>query len=308
MIVTPLKQLEESMDLIARGSLNQIAVDSKDREIVSLVKAFNKMLMDIEIRRRYNIQSEKLASLGTLLSGVAHELNNPLANISSSCQILIEEFEEDNPEFKKALLHQIDEQTIRARDIVLSLLEFSREKAFKKDIFTLKKLIEQTLVFIRIQTSPAIDINLDVPEDIIICADKQRIQQAFINLIKNAVDAIHDKGTVSIKARKRNPDDGKKYADKAFIDIEISDTGEGISPDLLDRIFDPFFTTKDAGKGSGLGLFIVHDIIEEHRGNISVKSTIGKGTTFLIQIPEECDNKITFKDNIYGNKSKTADN
>ncbi|MBI5044038.1 MAG: HAMP domain-containing protein [Nitrospirae bacterium] len=310
MIIKPLKELEKSMEIIADGAYRDVNINSKDREIISLTNAFNKMLHELELRQRHLVQSEKLASLGTLLSGVAHELNNPLSNISSSCQILMEEIKQgqgsrskgktksppaltsNNPAFLKELLSQIDEQTDRARNIVRSLLEFSRDKEFEKEHLPLKRLIKETIRFIRGQLPIKVEIEIDIPDDIAILADKQRIQQAFLNLIKNAAEAINAEGKISIMAQKVMSAGKKEEGIKTecqiegdSIDIEISDTGSGIPSEVLPKIFDPFFTTKDVGKGSGLGLFIVHEIIEEHDGCIAVDSEIGKGTTFLIRLP-----------------------
>jgi signal transduction histidine kinase len=300
MVVRPLKQLENSMEVIAEGRFESIQIKSKDREIVSLTNAFNKMLKELELRQRHLVQSEKLASLGTLLSGVAHELNNPLSNISTSCEILKEEIGEARMEYKKELLLQIEEQTDRARNIVRSLLEFSRDKEFKKERIPLKMLFEETIRFVKGQIPTKVGISLYIPDDVIIFADKQRIQQAFLNLIKNAIESIADEGSVSIRAQKRRAIDkieaeteiynylkyrGKCTLEEDTVDIEIKDTGSGIPHELLSKVFDPFFTTKDVGKGSGLGLFIVHEIIEEHDGCIAVDSEAGKGTTFLIRLP-----------------------
>jgi signal transduction histidine kinase len=302
MVARPLAALEKSMELIAEGSSDAVQINSRDQEILSLTKAFNKMLKDLELQQRHLIQSEKLASLGTLLSGVAHELNNPLSNISSSGQILAEEFEGGDREHQKELIGQINEQTDRARNIVRSLLEFSRDKEFKKQALPLKALIEETIRFIRGQVPTGVIVTVTVPGDVTIHADKQRIQQAFLNLIKNALEAFSDgTGAISIKAEKRRAIDdiedekigiynymkfrGKCTLDDDTVDIEIRDTGSGVPLDILPKIFDPFFTTKDVGKGSGLGLFIVHEIIEEHDGCIAVDSEPGKGTTFLIRLP-----------------------
>lgn len=300
MVVKPLKMLENSMEVIADGRFEKIHIDSKDREIVSLTNAFNKMLKELELRQRHLIRSEKLASLGTLLSGVAHELNNPLSNISTSSEILKEELEVADNEYKRELLSQIEEQTDRARNIVRSLLEFSRDKDFKKERIPLKNLFGETIRFVKGQVPTKVEINLDIPEDIVIHADKQRIQQAFLNLIKNAIESIADGGSVFIRAQKHRAIDkieaeteiynylkyrGKCTLEEDTVDIEIKDTGTGISQELLSKVFDPFFTTKDVGKGSGLGLFIVHEIIEEHDGCIAVDSKAGKGTTFLIRLP-----------------------
>lgn len=313
MVVTPLKSLEKSMGVIAEGQFERVAIDSKDREIVSLTRAFNKMLKELELHERHLIQSEKLASLGTLLSGVAHELNNPLSNISSSNQILMEELKEArekqaagplplNPEFAQELVAQINDQTDRARNIVRSLLDFSRAREFKKESLSLRKTFEETIQFVKGQVPTKVGITLSIPDDINIFADKQRIQQAFLNLIKNAIEAFTaDEGSVTVKAEKRRAVDdiedekigiynylkyrGKCTLDQDTVDIEIRDTGPGIPLDIIPKIFDPFFTTKDVGKGSGLGLFIVHEIIEEHDGCIAVDSEPGKGTTFLIRLP-----------------------
>jgi signal transduction histidine kinase len=301
-VVRPLAALEKSMELIAEGRSDAVQIRSRDQEILSLTKAFNKMLKDLELQQRHLIQSEKLASLGTLLSGVAHELNNPLSNISSSSQILTEEFHEGDREHQKELIAQINDQTDRARNIVRSLLEFSRDKEFKKQALPLKPLLEETIRFIRGQVPTGVTITLNVAEDTTIVADKQRMQQVFLNLIKNALEAFPDgRGAISIKAEKRRAIDdvedekigiynymkfrGKCTLEDDTVDIEIRDTGAGIPLELLPKIFDPFFTTKDVGKGSGLGLFIVHEIIEEHDGCIAVDSEPGKGTAFLIRLP-----------------------
>jgi len=311
MVVKPLKLMERNMELIAEGRFENIRIDSKDREVLSLTRAFNKMLRELELRQRHLIQSEKLASLGTLLSGVAHELNNPLSNISTSSQILAEEMQEArdkpapgpwtlDPVYARELVAQINEQTDRARNIVRSLLEFSRDKEFKNAQLPLRTLLEETIRFVKGQLPPSVSITLDVPDDLVITADKQRIQQAFLNLIKNGIEAIPGEGSVSIVARKHHAIDkaaddsaitnylkyrGKCTLEDDTVDIEIRDTGEGVHVDLLPKIFDPFFTTKDVGKGSGLGLFIVHEIIEEHDGCIAVNSEPGKGTAFLIRLP-----------------------
>lgn len=300
MVVKPLQMLEESMGVIAEGKFERVSINSHDREILSLANAFNTMLKELELRQRHLVQAEKLASLGTLLSGVAHELNNPLSNISSSCQILTEEIEDTDISYKKELLSQIDEQTDRARNIVRSLLEFSREKVFKKELIHLKALFEETIRFVKGQVPTKIAITLNIPDEINIYADKQRMQQAFLNLIKNAIDSMGDTGDISIEASRHNAIDkieeeaeiynylkyhGKCTLEEDTVDIMIKDTGPGISQEFLLKIFDPFFTTKDVGKGAGLGLFIVHEIIEEHDGCIAVDSKINEGTKFLIRLP-----------------------
>ncbi|MES0336995.1 MAG: ATP-binding protein [Candidatus Magnetobacterium sp. LHC-1] len=297
-VVRPLKQLQDSMKIIAGGGFHMIVIDSRDREVVSLIEAFNRILREREIRRKHLIQSEKLASLGTMLSGVAHELNNPLSNISTSCQILQEELGQGDIQYFGELLGQIDDQTNRARNIVRSLLDFSRERDFKKDMLPLQSLFEEIIVFLKRQLSTRVDIVMEISEGITVYADKQRIQQVFLNLIKNAAEAITTNsettdGYISITARRASANekclrhDGACVLGDTAVDVAIKDTGMGIESNVLPRIFDPFFTTKDVGKGSGLGLFIVHEIIEEHGGCITVDSHPQMGTTFRIRLQTE---------------------
>jgi len=301
MVVRPLKNMETMMKEISDGRLKSVTILSKDREIISLTQAFNKMLAELELRQKHLIQREKLASLGTLVSGVAHELNNPLSNISSSCQILAEELEESDIGFKKELLSQIDEQTDRAKHIVRSLLDFSRDKEFKREHLQLVRLFEETIQLLKGEIPSRITVRIDVPEDLAVFVDKQRIQQAFLNLIKNALDSIGAEGTVSVRAcrhiLKGEIDERCDYAREKghctgecpiktdTIDIEIADSGNGIPPEVLPKIFDPFFTTKDVGKGSGLGLYIVQEIVHEHDGCIGVCSELDRGTRFVIRFP-----------------------
>ena len=263
MVVKPLKMLEESMGVIAEGKFERVSIDSHDREILSLANAFNTMLKELELRQRHLVQSEKLASLGTLLSGVAHELNNPLSNISSSCQILSEEIEDTDIPYKKELLSQIDEQTDRARNIVRSLLEFSREKVFKKELIQLKALFEETIRFVKGQVPTNIAITLNIPDEINIYADKQRMQQAFLNLVKNAIDSMGDTGDIHIEAARHNAIDkiegeaeifnylkyhGKCTLEEDTVDIIIKDSGRAYRRNYFRRYSIPFLRQKMSAK------------------------------------------------------------
>jgi signal transduction histidine kinase len=280
-VVNSLKMLEGYTKIISQGEFVEISVGEGEQEIRSLLTAFNRMTKELQIRQHQLVQSEKLAALGTLLSGVAHELNNPLSNISTSAQILSEEIEEGDAEFKKNLITQIETQSDKARDIVKTLLEFSRIKEFKKEKLLLKKLVDETILLVRGHAPDNVIIAVEIPEDLTIIADKQRMQQVLLNLIKNGIDAIQDNGHIWISAS-----DTGHYSSYNGVEILIEDDGPGIEAEQLKKIFDPFFTTKDVGKGSGLGLFIVHDIIEWHGGNITVDSRPGLGTTFIIWLPE----------------------
>jgi signal transduction histidine kinase len=226
---------------------------------------------------RFIMQSEKLACLGTMVSGVAHQLNNPLSNIFSSCQILQEEIEYADVSYKKELMQQIEKEVERARTMVKSFLEFSRKKEFKSKPVPVRTLVEDTIRLVQGDIPTKVEMRVDVPESIWIIADKQRLEQAVLNIIKNALDAMPDGGTITISSAEE--------IDNKLIELRISDTGIGIEPGTSGKIFDPFFTTKEDGKGSGLGLFVAREIVEEHEGSIRMESVEGVGTTFIIKLP-----------------------
>lgn len=302
-VVQPLTLLAHNVDTFSRGKRDSLPLPSNDREVVSIINAFNHMLKELEVRQKHLLRSEKLASLGTLLSGVAHELNNPLSNIWTSCQIMQEELSKADITYQRELLAQIDEQCQRARHIVRSLLDFARDRQFNKELIVLQPLIDQTLRFIRREIPANVTITTQIPAGLQIYADKQRIQQVFLNLLMNSIEATGESGEIHISCKTFIPDQNSTtevfghdcLIDQAAIDIDISDSGQGISAEILPRIFDPFFTTKDVGKGMGLGLFIVYEIIEEHAGCITVTSSTDLGTTFHIRLPQPT----LSEDNIY---------
>ncbi|MHB9102803.1 MAG: sensor histidine kinase, partial [Sulfuricella sp.] len=301
LVVRPLRHMDRCVEAVSSGRLDKLVAPSGDREIISITQAFNHMIGELELRQKRLLRSEKLASLGTMLAGVAHELNNPLSNISLSCQILLEEVGECDPEQGKELLEQIDEQTERARRIVRALLDFARDKPVKREKVQLAALFDEVLLFLKGETPPGVSIVTEIPAEIVLQADRRRLEQAFLNLIKNALEAIGESGEISIKAARHRLTKenfvagqghdtrflGKCYAGAEAIDIEIRDSGPGIPADVLPRIFDPFFTTKDVGRGMGLGLFIVYEIVEEYNGCISVDSKPGRGTVFHLRLPLE---------------------
>ncbi len=276
-----LRLLEGYTKKVAQGEMLDPPARAVEEEINTLFRAFQRMNLELQTRQRQLVQSEKLAALGTLLAGVAHELNNPLSNISTSAQILDEEIDSSDRDFKKNLIGQIETQTDKARDIVRNLLEFSRAKEFKKEPLLLRGLVEETVFFLRGQVPSEVAVVVEVPDDIVIEADKQRMQQVFLNLIKNAVDALGAEGHVWVNAQRTSA------PGEPLIEIVIEDDGPGMAPEVVKKIFDPFFTTKDVGKGSGLGLFVVYDIIESHGGRITVDSRPGNGTSFVIWLPDE---------------------
>ncbi len=274
-ILGPLRKVQEATHQIAQGTFVPLAVNNADDEIQQVFVALNSMVDELNRRQVQLVQAQKLSSIGTLASGIAHQLNNPLNNISTSAQILAEETAGQS-EFGDKMMDNIMQETIRARDIVKGLLEFSRHKDFSPAPSNLKTVLESAVRLVSSQIGPRISLKMQIPDEVVLFLDRQRFQEAFINLVINAIQAIGDnEGTIEIGT--------SQDADHKI--ITISDTGTGMSPDTLHRIFDPFFSTKEVGQGTGLGLYIVYGIIEEHRGSIRVESVQGEGTTFFIRLP-----------------------
>lgn len=288
----PLKALETAIGHIASGHYEIIPTFSAGLEFKSLVKSLNDMLEKLNRRSQELIQSKKLASLGTLTSGVAHELNNPLNNISTSLQIVLEELAEDNLAFKRELLEGAEKEVARARDIVRALLEFSRQRTFSLKPVRFKHLVDDTIKLIRGELPANVAMEVNVEGDIIATLDSRRIQQVLLNLLLNAIQAMEHGGILSISAYRRNDED---------FCFQVCDTGVGIPSGNLGKIFDPFFSTKSGRprtdndertygdileqEGTGLGLAICHGIIEKHGGEITAESDLGKGTTFTVCLP-----------------------
>ena len=300
-VVRPLREMEQRMQEVASGRLTTLEMSSSEREIVSLTQAFNHVLRQLEQRQGQLVHSEKLAALGTLLSGVAHELNNPLSNIATSTQILAEEVgapaaaDDGDGTYQRELIAQIDEETWRAQRIVRTLLDYARDRDVRLEILPLAQLIEETLRLIRGQIPARVTVVVDVPGAMTVSGDRQRLQQVLLNLVRNAVDAVDGAGEVRIAARLTSDDCpprapgrtvvGQCIGASEFLEIEIRDDGNGITAERLPYIFDPFYTTKEPGKGMGLGLFIVFEIVAEHGGCIVVESEPGKGTSFTLRLP-----------------------
>lgn len=276
-MVRPLKEMEDSMEAIAAGSTDKLVLAAGHREMASLVRASNHMLDELRLRQQQQlIQAERLASLGRVISGVAHEINNPLSNISSSAQILLEEGATADPLWQHDLLDQIDNETARAQRIVRSLLDYACKRDFQPASLHLKAVLEETLRFLRNDIPAQVKVILNIPDTLEVMGDKPRLQQVFLNLLKNTMDALGEAGEVAVSASQREPGD---------IEILFRDSGPGIPPEVLPHIFEPFYSTKQASRGSGMGLFIAHEIIEEHGGSIRAESPHGDGARFYIRLP-----------------------
>ncbi|MEZ5362645.1 MAG: ATP-binding protein [Bryobacterales bacterium] len=226
------------------------------------------------------VQSDKLSSIGLLAAGVAHEVNTPLAVISSYAQMLAKHVGDD-PAKAKAL-EKITTQTFRASEIVNSLLNFSRTAAAELAPVHIDRTLTETLSLVEPQLRKAhvaveTDLEPDLPE---VRGVSGKLQQVFLNLILNARDAMPEGGRLSIRAKR-----GENAEGEEIVRIEVADDGVGIPRDKLARIFDPFFTTKAPKRGTGLGLSVSYGIIKEHAGSLTADSTPGHGATFTIELP-----------------------
>ncbi len=275
----PLKTIGNAIIKIARGDFQNIPEIHTGDEFETLVTSLNSMIKELNKRNKELVQAQKLASLGRLTSGVAHELNNPLNNISTSVQILIEELEDDDFEYKKELLIAAEKEVERSKEIVKSLLEFARERSHTLKQVYFKDLVDNAIKRVKSQVPENVTLKVEVPDDVQATVGPLGIERVLINLIVNAVQAMKNGGEVTVKACKQESDSGFCF--------QVIDTGEGIPKEIISKIFDPFFTTKEVGKGTGLGLSIIYGIIEQHGGKIKVSSEVGKGTTFICFLPFE---------------------
>ncbi len=277
-VIRPLRVIEGTTTRSARGDFRPLPVLKTRDETQQVVEAFNRMVAELERRQDQLVQSKKMSSLGILTAGIAHQLNTPLNNISTSCQIVLEELDHGNLEFFRKMLTNIEQEVNRSRDIVKGLLEFSRVRDFALKAIALEDVVSRSVKLISSQVPPGIDIVEQVPSDLVLQVDPQGMQEVFLNLLMNAIQAIKEPpGEIRIAAR--------ADAERGQAVITVEDTGAGIPKAELDRIFDPFFTTKEVGIGTGLGLSIVYGIIEKHHGRIAVESKEGEGTRFIIRLP-----------------------
>ncbi|MFH0783585.1 MAG: ATP-binding protein [Pseudomonadota bacterium] len=276
-IFRPLTIIKGATEDIALGRFNSIEVINTRDEMQQVMEAFNTMVRELGRRQDQLVQSKKLSSIGTLTAGVAHQLNNPLNNISTSCQIVMSELESGDAVFINRMLKNIEQETLRARDVVKGLLEFSRVQDFSLRPSQLADVVRRAVRLVQSQVPSDISIHVEIAEDLIVPMDTQRMQEVFLNLIINAAQAINGSGKITITAVQDN--------NAEEIVIEVRDTGQGIPEEIQGRLFDPFYTTKEEGQGTGLGLSVVYGIIQKHYGNITVKSSPGQGASFFISLP-----------------------
>jgi two-component system, NtrC family, sensor kinase len=299
----PIDRLLSATKKASQGNLDQtVSIGSHD-ELGELSDSFNNMISELkrsrdaieewtqtleqrvhqrtqELQQVHDqlVRAGKMAALGELAAGVAHEINNPLTGILTFSSLMLKKVDDNHP-WKKDL-ETIVQQTTRCRNIVKGLLDFARQRKPDKKEWDIHTLIERTLTLVEKQ-APFQNIRIvkDFKAEIpMLFIDGDQVQQVFMNILLNAADAIAGNGgTLTIKTDLKD----------GIAEVSFSDTGCGIAKDHLSKLFDPFFTTKQTGKGTGLGLAISYGIIQSHGGDISVESEIGKGSTFRIKLPIE---------------------
>ena len=247
---------------------------SKDQQQIGRLVIFDDVTDRAELEQRL-VQADKLSSIGLLAAGVAHEVNTPLAVISTYAQMLAKQVGDDSQ--KSLILDKIAKQTFRASEIVNSLLNFSRTSTTSFGDVNLNRVIQETLSLLEHQLQKSgIQVKLDFEAELApIHANAGKLQQVFLNLFLNARDAMAKGGTLEVRT----------WTDESSAKIEVADTGPGISPEHLHRIYDPFFTTKAARKGTGLGLSVTYGIIQEHGGSIEVSNRRSGGARFRLDLP-----------------------
>jgi signal transduction histidine kinase/CHASE3 domain sensor protein len=290
-IVAPIKRLAEITKKISEGDLTLRAPLKEHDETHTLALSFNTMLdqlqltheslgQSLELLHAKQIEVEKRASLGFLVSGITHELNNPLNNISLTAETMREDMGEITPEELKEYIQDILTQSERAKNIIADLLEFvGTQKTTVMEKMDIVNVIEEAIRLVANELKVAgINLKTDLPNSpFFVYGNHGKLEEVFVNIIINAIHAIKNEGTLTINARHDTVTN--------HIFIHISDTGHGIPEEHIKNIFEPFFTTKEAGEGTGLGLSVSQSIVREHKGEIDVESEVGNGTTFTIKLP-----------------------
>jgi two-component system NtrC family sensor kinase len=277
-ITRPIAELVKAHRGLASGKMGVRVVPAEGKgELATLAQSFNIMAQTLQVTQEQLVQKEKLASVGQLAAGVAHEINNPLGTILLLSDVLYKEAAADDP--RREDLEMITDQARRCRGIVSDLLSFARQNRVMAQRTDVNQLVQRVIA----EESPKerydeIEIVQDLaPRLPIIQADPEQLRQALVNLITNAADAMAPEGGVmTISTR---------HADAQHIELAVADTGSGMSKEVRSRLFTPFFTTKPPGKGTGLGLSIIYGIVKMHRGDIQVWSEVGKGSRFTIRLP-----------------------
>ena len=287
-IYSTLSRFSAYAQRIASGDFRPILPKRKFRdEFTDLAVAINEMIKEIDTREAVLIQTHKMRAVGTLTSGVAHELNNPLNNIMLTAHMLLEDYQELSDDERKDMLKDVTEETDRARKIIRNLLDFARESSSAMESVDLHKLLKETITLLENQIRlSGITVDIQFTDNLPrIHGDDQKLQQVFVNLLLNAMDASKKGGKIQVMGCLEEKTDAVK--------VTVIDYGEGIPHHVVSSVFDPFFTTKPKGKGTGLGLSVSQGIVAKHGGTIKVKSKEGSGSSFTVNLPV-----VTFPDHL----------
>ncbi|OGR01220.1 MAG: hypothetical protein A2505_09975 [Deltaproteobacteria bacterium RIFOXYD12_FULL_55_16] len=279
-IMRPLTAIREAAAQIMQGKLRSIPINeavSCSEEGIELVNSLNLMLKALNHKQDQLVQSEKLAAIGKVTAGIAHEINNPLNNISLTAEVLLEDLANLACSERLDMIHDIMAQSARASEVVHHLLEFSRSrKANDTTRVDLVKLVADSIALVRNQFRLG-EITCDYQhpdQPLPIVGNPHQLQQVLVNMMLNAVQAMQPGGRLEIRVAEEEQE----------AVITIKDTGAGIPSQMLPHIFDPFFTTKN--EGTGLGLSLSYAIVKDHQGDIEVQSQEGHGATFRISLPQ----------------------
>ncbi len=278
-----LREIEKIAKSISDGNFSRIESALPDDEFGLVMAAINAMSYELQNREEALIQAKKLASLGILTAGVAHELTNPVNNISMIAQTYMELYDSLDETQRIEFMAKVENETERIKEIIKNLLDFSKPKEANLKESDINKVVQKTLKLVQNMLDISnIETKLTLAEDLPhVFIDQYQIQQVLVNLVTNAVQAMHDGGKLFMSTRCGSAG--------GSVEITVMDTGKGIPSEFLLHIFDPFFSTKGEG-GTGLGLSVSYGIIKNHQGDIRVESKVGVGTTFTIELPvhKEC--------------------
>jgi signal transduction histidine kinase len=267
-VLAPLNRLMQASARIGDGDLTPITPAKSYRdEFSELAMAMNHMLMQLVRRQELLAQAHKLQAVGTLTAGVAHELNNPLNNIILTAAMLSESYDKLPKSERLDMVNDIMQESDRAQKIVRNLLDFARESV--EDTL---RLASNQIRLASVKVKGELASNLPP-----IFGDRQQLEQVFLNIVLNALDAMPDGGNLSISCDNVHGQD--------FVSVEFADDGPGIPEEKISDIFTPFYTTKPGAKGTGLGLHVSLGIIKQHGGDIKAESQVGKGATFTVLLP-----------------------
>ena len=278
-LIRPILNLNETMKRAGEGNLTVRAPTRHGDEVAELSDVFNRMMAELEtarereeLQRAQLAQTEKMVAVGTLAAGVAHEVNNPLAGVLASIENMRDH--PDDEEMRDRYLQLIADGLRRIERTVANLLNFSRPREIKLERTSINHNLRHVVELVGYQLRAAgVEVEMDLDSDpAAVEADHFQMEQLFLNLVLNALDAMRDGGTLSLRTRVRG---GKVIA-------EVRDTGHGIPADVRERIFDPFYTTREIGEGTGLGLAVSGSIVAAHGGRIELETSVGRGTTFRV--------------------------